>query len=72
MCRDILSIEEKDHIFNLKYAMFMEWYDSRIKYYNLKGNHFVLRRIAVHLLLKYIHFEYTHVSIFYNLLTSAF
>ena len=38
MCRDILSIEEKDHIFNLKYAMFMEWYDYRISYYNLKGN----------------------------------
>ena len=34
-----MSIEEKDHIFNLKYAMFMEWYDYRISYYNLKGEH---------------------------------
>jgi len=34
--RDVLKIEEVDHIFTLKYRFLMEWYDYRITYYNLK------------------------------------
>ena len=34
--RDVLKIEEINHIFTLKFRFLMEWYDYRITYYNLK------------------------------------
>ena len=37
MCRDIFKIEEKDHVYSMKFDMMMEWYDYRLEYYNLKG-----------------------------------
>lgn len=35
--RDILSIEEINHVFTMKFVMLMEWYDYRINFFNLKG-----------------------------------
>ena len=35
--RDILKISEKDHIYVMKFALFMEWHDERLQYYNLKS-----------------------------------
>ncbi|XP_023325929.1 uncharacterized protein LOC111699471 isoform X1 [Eurytemora carolleeae] len=37
--RDVLKIEEKDHVYTMKFIMIMEWYDYRINYFNLKVNH---------------------------------
>ena len=34
--RDILSIQEVDHVFSQKFRFFMEWYDYRLIYHNLK------------------------------------
>ena len=33
----ILKITEVDHLFTMKFVMIMEWYDHRLKYYNLKS-----------------------------------
>ena len=33
---DIIKIAEVDHTFTLKFRLVLEWYDYRIKYYNLK------------------------------------
>jgi len=33
---DIVKIAEVDHTFTLKFRLVLEWYDYRIKYYNLK------------------------------------
>jgi len=33
---DIIKIEEVDHTFTLKFRLVLEWYDYRIKYWNLK------------------------------------
>ena len=33
---DIIKISEVDHTFTLKFRLKLEWYDYRIKYYNLK------------------------------------
>ena len=33
---DILKLEEVNHVYTLKYRLTLEWYDYRIKYYNLK------------------------------------
>ena len=34
---DIIKIAEVDHTYTLKYRLILEWYDYRIKYFNLKG-----------------------------------
>lgn len=33
---DIIKIEEVDHIYTLKFRLVLEWYDYRMKYFNLK------------------------------------
>ena len=33
---DVLKIEEVNHVYILKFRLTLEWYDYRIKYYNLK------------------------------------
>ena len=33
---DILKIEEVEHVYVLKFRLILEWFDFRIKYYNLK------------------------------------
>merc|ERR1719193_1117343 len=34
---DIIKIAEVNHIYTLKFRLVLEWYDYRIKYFNLKG-----------------------------------
>ena len=40
--RDVLKMEEKDHVYTMKFIMIMEWYDFRINYFNLKGIYYFL------------------------------
>ena len=34
----VIDISERNHIIELKFEINIEWYDSRAKYYNVKGN----------------------------------